>query len=345
MRFIRQTDDRFFFNLIVILFNLFFYIPSFAGINSMGDFPAEYMYLSETPPVDHSRGHKGGHKAEHRVGEGEHSEHRATPLKKFYLNIHDMSDSAQAYVLQPDGSMSEGKLDHKDGAWSLTFSTKPMDGTMDGVFNVYVVDKQVIDGILVVRVAKMSAINHSCGWGHKYKYDKDRLNPKALNLMPLEIVGHGLWDKNFHVKTMSGDTLSFNLLSYGRPVNDATVIIRTQSGWEKRLKAGDKGNIQVQLIRDYYPERWSSFNRSNRGSFILTVIHEWDEKGEFSGKGYSRVRVESTFPWRYQPQRREYTSYAYGLSVMTLFALFLGAGVYIYRKRRKIPHREVMFDE
>jgi hypothetical protein len=311
----------------------------------------EAMFLSENPPSGYSGGHKehkseekSGKKGRQRGGGGEHSEHRAVPVKKFYLNIHDLPDSAKAYVLRPDGSMSEGRLSHDEGAWTVTVDTKPMDGSMDGVFNVYVVDKQVSDGTLLVRVAKMNAINHSCGWGHKFKFDKERQRPKNLDSIPLEIVGHDLWNGYFHTQTMSGDNFVFSVLRDGRPVK-ANVRVRTQSGWVKTMKTDEEGKGGFQIIRDYYPEKWNDFKARKKSGFVITAEYEADEKGVYEGSRYDRVKFVTTLPWRCQPQRSEYASYAFGLAIAAAVAIAAGLAVYIHRERRRRPYREVKFDE
>lgn len=332
---------RYFVELLFIacLLSVSYVHPSYAGFG-------EALYLSENPPAEHRGDHKGGRRAGPRGDSGgDHSEHRAAPVKKFYLNLHDLSDNAKAYVMRPDGKMAEGKLSHDEGAWTVTFDTKPMDGSMDGIFNVYVVDKEVIDGTLLIKVAKMNVINHSCGWGHKYKFDKERLKPKQLDAIPLEIVGSELWNKNFHTSTMSGDNFVFSVLHNGKPVEGAAVRMRTQSGWVKMLRTGNDGKGSVQLIRDYYPENWTDFKARKKGNLLFTAEYEIEEKGTFEDSKYNKIRLITTLPWKYQPQRKEYTSYVYGISITTLFALVVGLGVYIHRQRRKKPYREVMFDE
>lgn len=342
--------------LTVVIFNLFLFAISFArgkpemdnGREAKPLSYAEAMILSENPPVEYSGDHKehrGGERRGRREGQdGEHSEHRATPVKKFYLNIHDLSDSAKAYVLRPDGSILEGRLSHEEGAWTVTFDTKPMDGSMDGVFNVYVVDKQVSGETLLIRVAKINVINHSCGWGHKYRFHKERLMPKHLDSIPLEIVGYDLWNSYFHTQTMSGDRFVFSVLYYGRPVK-AAVTVRTQSGWMKMLKTDDNGQGMFQIIRDYYPDKWSDFKARKRSGLILRAEYEADEKGVYEGRQYNKVKIVTTLPWKYQPQRREYTSYAYGLGIAVAFAIAGGFAIYIHRERRKRPYREVRFNE
>ena len=319
---------------IACLLSLNYVHPSYAGFG-------EALYLSENPPAEH----RGDHNAGQRGGGGDHSEHRAAPVKKFYLNIHDLSDNTKVYIVRPDGSMAEGRLSHEEGPWSVTFGTKPMDGSLEGIFNVYVVNKQIVNGTLLVRTAKMNIINHSCQWGHKYKFDKERQRPKNLQEIPLEIVGHDLWDGYFHTHTMSGDNLAFSVLKDGTPAKNASLRLETQTGWVKILKTGNDGKGSVQLVRDYYPDKWKNFKARKKGYLLLTAEYEIKEKGEFEGMKYSKVKLITTFPWKYQPQREEYTSYAYGLSIAVLFAIVAGLAVYIHRERRKKPYREVVFDE
>lgn len=300
----------------------------------------EGLSLSETPPSDH----KGGKHKPGRGGGDAHSEHRAEPVKKFYLNTHSISDSAQAYIVRPDGTLTDGKLTHGEDGWSISVDTKPMNKESDGIFNVYVVDRELVDETLVVKVAKLNVINHSCGWGHEYKFDEERQRPKSLPSIPLEIVGNGLWNESFHSSNMSGETLNYSVLYNGTPADGAKMKVVTQSGWMKMLRTDSQGNASFQLIRDYYPEKWIEFNSRKRGNFMLTAEYEVDEVGEFSGSRYSKMRMISTLPWRYYPQKDEYSSYAYGLSIGVAFALVSGLGVYIHRKRNSRPYREVRFD-
>lgn len=263
----------------------------------------------------------------------------------WYLNRHDLSPDARAYILRSDGTLAEGGLNHGPKGWELQVDTKPMDGSLDGVFTIYVVDRRVSDGALLVRVAKMNMINHSCGWGHKFKFDRQRRDPKSLPSVPLEIVCSGLWDGSFHSRTMSGDRFSCTILENGKTAPGASVAFSTGSGWTKTVEADDAGNASVQLIRDYYPEKWSDFDSRKRGSILVTAVYEKEEKGVFNNSPYGKVRMISTLPWRYQPARKEYTSYAYGLVIAALFTVASGAGIYVYRQRRRKPYREVELDE
>jgi len=289
----------------------------------------EAIYLSEVPP----QGHNMRHGSSHRQG-SEHSEHRAVPFRKVYLNTHELSDDARAIVLRPDGTITEAPLSHDEEGWSVTLDMRPMDGSLDGIFNLYVINKELRDETLLIRIAKMNIINHSCGWGHKFKFNKERLRPKSLDNIPLEIVGYEMWDRNFHRRMASGDMFSFSVLRKGRPVK-ASVKVRTRSGWMKSLTTQEDGTGAFQLIRDYYPERWSEFKTRYYSSFVLIAEYEADEEGTYRGRSYKRIRIITTLPWKYQTARIEYTSYAYGLLIFTLFSLFTGLVVFLYRQRHK----------
>jgi hypothetical protein len=253
----------------------------------------------------------------------------------------DLSPDARAFILRPDGSLAEGAIEHGEHGCSFTVDLKPVDGSLDGVFSLYVVDRSVSGDELLVRIAKAYLINHSCGWGHAFKFDAARLRPPSLASIPLEITGTGLWDANFHSKTMSGDRPVWSVLAFGEAAPGASLSLRTATGWSRTVETDAAGSASVQLIRDYYPERWTDFDARKRGALLLTAARVSDEPGEHQGRRYAKVRMISTLPWRYLPARSEYTSYAYGLGVAVFAAATAGVGVYAYRERRKRPYREV----
>ncbi len=303
--------------------------------------PGADLVLSESPPAPHGEGHG---KRGNRGGQG-HAAHQATAERMWYLNLHDLGPGAEAIILRPDGVRAAGSLRHGGDGWSVAVDTRPLDGSLDGVFNLYVIDRAVSGGVLTVRAAKANMINHSCGWGHAFKFDDVRLLPKHAPDMPLEIVANGLWDRNFHTKTMSGDRFAVQVLRNGKPAAGASVSFTTGSGWTKTVETGERGEASVQLIRDYYPEQWSLFEARKRGTVLVTAQYETAERGQYRGKAYGRTRYVATLPWSYVPQRREYASYAYGLGIACLVAVLAGIGIFVYRERRSRPCREVRFDE
>jgi len=307
-----------------------------------GHAAGEVLYLSEQPPSDHGNAHGRQGK---RGNEQGHGEHRASAERTWYLNLHDLHPGAEAVVLRPDGKRAKGLLSHGKDGWSFVVDTKPLDGSLDGFFNLYVIDRNVSEGTLIVRAPKANMVNHSCGWGHKFKFDEERFRTKYDEAMPLEIVAENLWDRNFHSKTMSGDRLQVNVLRNGRPAPKAQVSFRMGSGWTKTVEADNDGKAAVQLIRDYYPETWSLFDARKFSTVLVTASIEEQQKGLYEGRAYARTRLIATLPWRYVPQRAEYTSYAFGLGIASLFAVASGGGIYAFRARRKKAFQEVDFDE
>ncbi len=272
------------------------------------------------------------------------SEHRAIPVRTYYLKGPALSVQAEAYLLHPDGSSEEIVLP-RDSQGRVTYNTPLKDDRLHGANNLYVVDRQVKDKVLTVRVAKWMTIHHSCGWGHDYRNTPARIEPLSLATIPLEIVIDDLWDGNFHVRTQSGDTLNAKVLLHGKPLKGAEVTITTDKKWSHRSITTDKGIAPVQLIRDYYPPTWGSFKRAKRGRMTVMAQHRAELAGEYMGQPYERVHFISTLPWKYTPASSDYTSYAFGLAIGTLALSVAGIGVYGYRERRKRPYRGINLDE
>ncbi len=272
------------------------------------------------------------------------SEHRPVPMRIYWLNDSNLSKDAEALVLHPDGSVEKVALKKRGRGMSVSFKTPFGDGPMHGVHNLYVIDRSVIDSVLRVRIAKWMTIHHHCSWGHDYKYD-ERIRPKSLDTIPLEIVGEGLWDGNFHSDTRSGDRVTFRVLSYGRPVAKARVRLCTVRGWCKEHITDRDGTVTFQLIRDYYPEGWSQFRSRHRDRFYVTAEYEVKEQGIYSGKAYDGIKMVSTLSWWYSPSRKDYASYSMGLSVGMLSLTVTAIAIFIYRERRRRPLKEIILNE
>lgn len=271
------------------------------------------------------------------------SEHRAVPVRKYFLKGPALSDQAEAFLLHPDGSHEQIDLTAASQK-GVSFKTPLKDDAFHGANNLYVIDRQVIDGVLTVRVAKWITIHHSCGWGHDYRNTQERIAPLSLASVPLEIVIDNLWDGNFHVRTHSGDTLKVQVLTHGSPVKDAEVTVTTAKKWSLRSKTDENGIAPVQMIRDYYPSAWNVFKRTKRGRMTITAQYRAEQSGEFQGQSYSRVHYITTLPWKYTPASADYASYAFGLAMGTLSFTVAGVGIYAFRARRKRPYQRITLD-
>ena len=299
-------------------------------------------------PSEHEQASSSGRPGSGRPGAGARpvmeSEHRPVPMRKYHFTDHRRLAEVKAYVRRPDGKVVEPEL-HLGVNPGLTFQTPMGEGPTHGAHNVYVVEQGVDDKTLTVRTAKWITMHHSCGWGHDGKFDKKLTTPQALETIPFEIVINNLWDPNFHASVTSGNKLEITVLSYGKPVPGAKVVVSTDKGWSKKMVTDQHGIASMQLIRDYYPVSWDKFHRTYRGKFLVTAQYDADQSGSFNDKSYERVSYISTLPWKYSPSRQDYSSYTYGLLIGALAMTVSGVGVYAYRERRKKPYKRISFDE
>lgn len=271
------------------------------------------------------------------------SEHRPQPMRTYYFGEHRRLAKVEAFVRRPDGSVIEPELQLGVNP-KLSFPTPFGDGPNHGANNVYLVEKGVEDNVLVVRAAQWLTMHHSCGWGHEHKFDPSRTQPQAINTLPIEIVIEELWDTNFHAKVTSGQQLQITVLNYGQPLPGARVIVRSENKWIKEVFTDKDGTASLQLIRDYYPAKWTDFKRSRRGEFLVTALYEAEEAGVYENQPYGGLSYMTTLPWKYSPARADYSSYALGLIIVLLGVSSTGGGVYFYRERRKKPYRGISLE-
>ncbi|MBI5556409.1 MAG: hypothetical protein HY885_02085 [Deltaproteobacteria bacterium] len=277
-------------------------------------------------------------------GPVQESEHRPQPRRTYWLNSDDLASGATACVLRPSGKIDRLEADFKATS-SISFATPLGDGPFHGANNVYVTDQRVQDHELVIRTAKWTTLHHNCGWGHKHKFDLLRIMAQSCEAVPLEIVVQDLWDANFHSRVTSGDVLRIMVMSAGRTVSGAVVTLTSENGWRKKVITDNDGRASLQLIRDYYPRRWTEFSRKHRANFTLEAEYGEERGGMHNGQPYDRVRSISTYSWHYEPARQDYSSWSAGLLIAALSMTISGFGVFLYRDRRRKPYRKVKIDE
>jgi hypothetical protein len=291
-------------------------------------------FLSEMPPSGARR------------GDGAHAEHRASAQRTLYLHgLPKAGPAPGVLVVRPGGMTAEAQPAEGPEGWSLPLDLRPLDASMDGIVDVYATTRRVENGTLLVHTAKYSLVNHSCGWGHEHRFDSAWLAPRKLARAPLEIVGRGLWDDLLHVRTATGDRVTFTVLRSGEPLSGARVTMRTQSGWSREYRSDERGEVAVQLIQEYFPEAWDAFDRNRRTSFIVSAEAELPEAGELDGAPYARARLTATLPWRYAPARAFYSSYESGLAIAFGAAGLAALAVLVHRRGRSRATREIAFDE
>lgn len=212
----------------------------------------------------------------------------------------------------------------------------------EGYYNLYLVAEAVSEGVRQVDVAKSEVLKHSCREGHDHA--KGLMAPRHLDTMPLELVRERMEAESFHTTIGFGDTVTFLVLHFGKPVAGAEVTLNTAHGWRNTVRTDADGRASFMMIRDYYPP-WHEFERRYRQDYLVTAAYEVEGHGESGGTPYHATRYLSSLNGSYYPSTRDYRSYAYGL-LLGVFALTVTAvSVYLYRRRRQRRFHEVRFDE
>lgn len=273
------------------------------------------------------------------------SEHRPLPVRSYFLTPNPAADDIEGLLRKADGSRLRIEPIRDGRALRFTYRAGMGEGPMHGPNNLYVVSRRLEGDTLLVRCAKWCTLHHNCGWGHDHKFDRERLAAHPSPEIPLEIVIGGLWDDNFHSRVMSGDLLNVEVFHHGRPAPGARVRLTSDQGWSREASTDENGRVGMRLIRDLYPDGRTLFDRDQRGELKVEARYEVAESGIFNGSGYRRIELISTFPWRYYPARREYTSLGHGLLLIAMACCFSTLGIYLHRRRRHRPRREIVFDE
>jgi len=314
------------------IISLIFISPVFANQNETSSEP-EPFYLMIRKPAEMNKGFK------------HESEHAAKPVRKYWLSTVEKDLNLEGYLMVPEGAEKELNIENNKDGYMISFNSPWGDGEQHGANNAYVVDKKVVNNTLYIRTAKWLAIHHSCGWGHGRKHEEKRHTALAFEKVPFEIVPQVLWDDKFHVRTKTGDTIKVYAYAYGKPVENAQITITTEHQWKKTMVADEKGGVQFQIIRDYYPKDWARFHRIHRSFMLFEAEYEVRQKGEYKGLSYDRIKMITTLPWKYSPALDDYASYKYGLIVGMLFFILTIGGVVFYRERRRKPFLELDFEK
>jgi hypothetical protein len=302
---------------------------------------ADMLWLSDTPPSDNqggSRSHGGrveirlGIFHKHlwlRLGSGPHEQDYVKSETRF----------APLTLIDAKGKVRrlEVGVDEEHGLLDVTF---PMPD--EGFYNIYASRQQVSNNERRLEIAKAEVLKHSCREGHDNIQEK--MPPRHNSAIALEIVRERRPKEDFHTRTCFGDTISFTVLRNGKPQPGAEVTLSTALGWSKRAVSDEQGRISYTMIRDYFPP-WRLFNRRHAQPYMVKAEYGQPESGQLEGQTYDRTLYCASFSGTYFPSRRDYESYAYGLTIGLFMLVFSGVAVYLFRRRRVRPYREVCFDE
>ncbi len=234
-------------------------------------------------------------------------------------------------LVAPNASQTQVAFSNKEYA-DITYEMKN-----EGYYNLFMIDRQVVDGVLQENVLKNEALSHSCRNGHGHV--KDMVPPLYFKGTSFDIIRERLPRESFHLRIGSGDIVSYKVLLNGKPVSGATVTMSTQKGWTKTLKTDSEGRVAFEMIRDYYPP-WHEFKKRHMENFLIIAKYESNESGIYQGKHYNNIHYTATTAGNYYPSAREYKSYAYGLLIGLIGLTSSIFFIYFHRRRRANQYQE-----
>jgi hypothetical protein len=301
----------------------------------------EMLWLSDAPPPGSHAGARS-HGGPVQIRHGIYHKHLwlrlgNSPQEDGYVT--QDSHFPPLMLLDTKGQVSEQEIspDKNNGLLNIDF---PM--PEEGFYNVYASRQQVNNGQRRFQIAKAEVLKHSCREGHDNIQEK--MPPRTNAVISLELVRERRPKENFHTRIGFGDTVSFIVMRHAKPLPDAVVTLATAQGWSKRSVSDSKGRVSYTMIRDYYPP-WRLFNKRHAQPYMVTAEYRLPESGELDGRHYDHTLYCASFAGNYYPSSSDYQSYAIGL-IIGLFALvFSGVAIYLFRRRRSLPYREVRFNE
>lgn len=246
-------------------------------------------------------------------------------------------EALSAQLIDPHKESVEPKRPSEDGNSQLLF-----DMPDEGFYNAYLTRRLVENDTLEIMTAKAEVLKHSCREGHDHV--DELMPPNHLAEIPLEIVRERKPDENFHGRVAFGEEISFLVLAEGEPAPGVEVTLHTRSGWRNTSVTDESGHAKFTIIRDYFPD-WEFFRSRYRQEFLAVAALERDAAGSYDGQDYSSSKLIATLPGHYFPSSRDYESYGYGLSFGLFGLTFSGLSIYLFRRRRVRPYKEVRFDD
>lgn len=251
----------------------------------------------------------------------------------------DAEAPTEVVLVRPQGAPAGEVLPPgEDGKRNLSFEMP-----VQGFYRLYATSRKLQGDTLNVSVAKAEIANFSHG-GDEEERAQGMAAQRVLESAPIEIVRERAADEKMFFQLKSGDEQAYLVLQKGLPVQGARVRFVSYEGWSKEVLSDEQGRVVFRVVRDYFPA-WEEFRKRFKASYLIIAEANAAEKGTYKEQPYSNVRYQATLAGSYYPSPADYRSYAWGLGIGLLIVLFGGTAVYLYRRRRVKPYREVHFDD
>jgi len=250
----------------------------------------------------------------------------------------DAESPPEYLVVTPAKAEGEPLPPANESRKGLVFETP-----VQGFYRLYVTTRKLQGETLSVSVAKAEVPYFSHGGDEEEKATALKAN-RYLESAPIEIVRERAADEKPFFQLKSGDDQAFIVLQKGLPLQGAKVRFISNQGWIKEVVSDEQGRVSFQVVRDYFPP-WDDFQKRFKATYLLIAEASAAETGKYKDQPYSNVRYQTTLSGAYYPASNDYRSYAWGLGIGLVIVLFGGTAIYLYRRRRIKPFREVQLDD
>lgn len=305
------------------------------------------LWLADTPPM---RGEGAPARRGGMGGMDMGGERSGPPTKRLWLRSgadpqkaafarEDAEASVETLLVMPSGKPEgEPVAAPAEGHKGLAFEMPAQ-----GFYRVYVTTRKLQGDTLNVAVAKAEVGNFGHD-GNEEERARAMTAPRVLEGAAIEIVRERQAKEGPFSQIKSGTEQTFIILQKGLPAPNARVRFVSHQGWIKEVTSDEQGRVSFQVIRDYFPP-WGEFQKRFKASYLVIAEVAASEAGSHKDQPYTSVRYQATLAGSYYPSPDDYRSYAWGLGVGLLAALFSGVAIYLYRRRRLKPFKEARFDE
>ena len=245
-----------------------------------------------------------------------------------------------ALVLGPGGKPAEVKVEPHGGPYNIKFPMPQL-----GYYNVYFLRRALEQDTLAISAAKAEIARGVMGQSGDSAEQARLTAPMTDARVPVEIVRLRKDKEGLFTRINYGDEITFQVLKAGKPVQNARVTFTSGQGWSNSAQSDEDGQAVFTVIRDYYPGRWELFEKRHRETYLVSASFTTPDSGEQAGGKYASIRYTATLSGAYYPGMADYESYSSGLMIGMAGLVLTGGSVYLFRRRRVKPFREVQFDE
>lgn len=298
--------------------------------------PEAPIYFTLSDPSKKSEGSMHSH------GDDYKNEMSKTPSKKARLVFEEdnlvSGLNLDTFVFDTKQTQKDVKIDNKMGIKTYSFEVPK-----SGYYNLIAKNETVNDDTLFYKVAKLEYLNGKHGGKDIYS---DNIK-KELKTDKIKIDLIRLKDKNensFFYTISMGDMLKFKATLDGKPLKNADLTINLNSGWSKSIKTDENGTASFTMIRDYFPS-WDKFDKRYKQDMLITLRYNEENNGTMGDQEYKKVNYILTYPLSYYPNSSDYQSYGFGLMIGIFIFVLSGIIIYIYRRNRTKPFKEIKYEE